>query len=251
MIWTLFLVAATTFARPIIQAPQVTPSYSQAYSIFIRGEFAGTEKVSEIQDRNGNLISRSQHEIQVLDGLELKRLAFETTMTLAKDTSTPIAYQLKYTSGASGDFYDVKIKGTQIHRVLSRGGKVSEMDQQAGPDTVVFDFNVYHQYDYLARRYDLKKGGRQVFRNFVPVVGGEIPLALTYLEDADLDYGRGKMPVRTFRIEIVGVMTGAFSVDRGNRLVRLVVRDKDLEVVRQDIAPEQAPVPTPPRPPVW
>jgi hypothetical protein len=215
----------------------------------LRGEFAGTEKVSEIQDESGHLISTSQHEMQILDGLELKRLAFETTMTLAKDTLTPISYHFQYTSGPSGDYCDVKVKGAQIHRVLSRGGKVSEMDQQAGPDTVVFDFNVYHQYDYLARRYDLKKGGRQVFRNFVPVVGGEIPLALTYLEDADLDYGRGKMPVRTFRIELVGVMTGAFSVDRSNRLVRLLVREKDLEVLRQDIAPDQTPTPTPPKPP--
>jgi hypothetical protein len=44
-------------------------------------------------------------------------------------------------------------------------------------------------------------------------------------------------------------MAGAFSVDRANRLVRLVVRDKDLEVLRQDIAPAQTPTPPPPKPP--
>lgn len=219
-------------------AAQKAPEYTQTYAIYIRGEFAGSEKVTEAADEQGNLVSVSEHEVQMLDGLELKRLAFTTSMMLAKGGVVPVDYRLQYTSGTSGDYYEVKVQGTSIRRILSRGGKVSEVEQQAGPDTVIFDFNVYHHYDYLIRRYDFRKKGRQLFRNFVPVVGGEIPLVLTYLDDGELDYGRGKMPVRNFRIELVGVFTGALSVDRDNRLVRLVVREKDLEVLRQDIAPQ-------------
>ena len=51
---------------------------------------------------------------------------------------------------------------------------------------VILDFNVYHQYDYLIRKYDMKKRGRQVFANFIPVIGNDIPLAITFLDNEKL-----------------------------------------------------------------
>jgi hypothetical protein len=232
------------------QALPPTPSYFQSYVVFIRGEPSGTETVTETPDGKGNIISASEHSLLIADGNEIKRMSFVTSMTLAKNGTSAVAYTLRYTSGGSSDYIDLKVQGGQIHRELSRGGRVSEVSQALGPDTVIFDFNVYHQFDYLARRYDFKKKGRQVFQNFIPIVGAEIPLALTWLEDGELEYAKGKMPVRNYRFDISGVMAGVFSLDKANRLVRLLVREKDLEVLRQDLVPEESPAaPPPPAPP--
>jgi hypothetical protein len=228
------------------QAPEGN-AYSQSYSVFVRGELAGSEQVTETVDDDGNLVSKSHHELLVSDGNQTFKTAFDTVMTFKKDSLAPLAYQLRY-SGGSGDHCEVTCRDGQIHRVLSRGGQVSEVEHPLGPDTVVFDFNVYHLYDYVIRRYDFKRKGRQVFQDFVPIVGGEIPLALTWVDDGELDYGRGKLPVRNFRIELVGVMMGNVSMDPHDRLVRVVIRDKDLEVLRADLVPEAAP-PSPAKPP--
>jgi hypothetical protein len=71
-----------------------------------------------------------------------------------------------------------------------------------------------------------------------------VPLALSRLEDTNLENAKGTLPVRNFKIEFVGIWTGTVSTDKSGRLVRLVLRDQDLEVVRKDLLPE----PEPPKP---
>ena len=73
------------------------------------------------------------------------------------------------------------------------------------PNTVILDFNVYHQYDYLVRRYDAAKGGRQLFSDFVPLIGNDIPLAVTSIGEAELKFEKGSMAVSNYRVEFVGI----------------------------------------------
>ncbi len=215
------------------------PLYTQTYSIFIHGSLAGTEAVTERRDKDGNRVCSSRHDMLVTDGLETKRMAFETTMVFVKDTVIPTKYSYRFVSGDAKDSYDVTVKNGKITRVLSRGGTKSETTADLRPDTVILDFNVYHQYDVLARLYDFKKKGRQTFSDFIPVIGNQVSLAVTWLEDSKLDYGRGSVEVRNFKIEFVGVRTGNFSTDMDGRLVRLLMREQDLEVLRQDLVPEK------------
>jgi hypothetical protein len=234
---TLFM-CGMTLAGLWFQA-EAPPSYRQTYSIFMRGAAAGTETVSELRDKEGNRVVTSQHDMLVTDGLEVKRMAFETAMVFAKDTLVPLRYSYRYLSGNLKDYYELTIKDSKIDRILSRGGNIIESSGTWQSGMLILDFNVYHQYDTLARLYDFKKRGRQVFTNFMPVIGNEVPLAVTWLEDAKLDYGKGTIPVRNFKIEFVGIRTGTFSTDMDGRLVRLIMREQDLEVVRKDLVPEK------------
>jgi hypothetical protein len=220
--------------------PQAEPAplYSQTYAIFIHGSLAGTETVSERMDKDGNRVCSSQHEMLVTDGLEIKRMVFETNTVFVKDTTVPVSYSYKYLSG-SRDYCDVTVKGGKIVRILSRAGNISETSAVMQPGTVIMDVNVFHPYDVVARLYDFKKRGRQVFSNFIPVIGSNVPLAVTWLEDSKLDYGKGTIPVRNFRVESVGVRVGNFSMDMNGRLVRVIMREQDLEVVRKDLVPER------------
>jgi hypothetical protein len=232
LLWVLFACGA---------APQSegAPTYEQTYAIYIRGSFSGTETVKESVDKDGNRVVNSQHELLVMEASEPARLAFETTSVFAKNSVMPLSYSCRYLSGNAKDHYDVTVKSGRITRVLSRAGVVSETSSVAQPGTVILDISVYHQYDELARLYDFKKGGRQTFNNFLPVVGTSMPLAVTWLEDSKLEYEKGFIPVRNFKIEFVGLRAGSYSTDPKGRLVRLIMAEQGIEVVRKDLLPEK------------
>jgi hypothetical protein len=221
------------------QDPPPQAVYSQSYVVFMKGVPSGTETVTESLDREGNTLSRSEHELFLSDGLETKRMAFTTTMLLAKGTLSPLKYVFQYTSGDKKDSYVVTVKDGRITRVLTRAGHSVESTAAAKPGTVILDFSVYHQYDWIVRRYDLKRGGVQSFPNFIPVIGAEMPLKVTLLPDSNFGQGKGDLPLRNFKVEYVGVWSGLLSTDRNNRLVRLTVASQDLDVIRKDLIPDQ------------
>jgi hypothetical protein len=171
------------------------------------------------------------------DGLETKRMAFATRMQLAKNTYAPMSYSYKYIAGDAGDSYEVTVKNGQIKRTLTRSGHANEATVPFRANTVILDFNVYHQYDYLVRQYDGSKGGRQLFNDFVPLIGADISLAVTSLGDSELKLENGSIEVINYRIEFVGIAGGTLSVGKNKRLVRLVMPTQDLEVVRKDLLP--------------
>ena len=211
--------------------------YSQTYVIFLDNARAGKEIVKEAIDDNGDLVAVSENDIYVTDGLETKRMAYTTRMVMHKKSLKPKSYFYQYLTGNTGDSYEVIIEGDKITRTLSRGGETSVVTGSFGPDTIILDFTVYHQYDYLAKKYDDKKKGRQVFSNFIPVIGNDIPVAFTYLEDAELPYIGGNLPVKRYKIEFVGLRQGTVLMDSEGRLVHLLMPDQDLEVVREDLVP--------------
>jgi hypothetical protein len=209
--------------------------YSQSYAIIIKGEIAGTETVVEKYGNDGELISTSEHEIYVSDKLENKRMAFSTRMVLAKTSFIPISYDYRYTAGDSGDSYNVAIKDGHITRTLKRGGRTSEVTTAFLPNMVILDHNVYHQYDYLIRKYDDKKKGQQVFADFIPIIGNDIKLAVTFLGDEKLELNKSTLPIKKYRVEFIDIWSGTLSMDKNGRLVRLVVPAQDLQVVRKDL----------------
>ena len=212
-------------------------AYAQSYTIFIKGSAAGSETVKETVSENGDLVSDSEHEMLVTDGLETKSMSFATRMVFSGKPRSLVSYDYRYTSGGTGDAYSVSIRDAQAQRVLTRGGRTSEISVPFTPDMVILDFNVYHQYDHVIRRYDLKRGGRQIFANFVPLIGNDIQLAITFQGDSDLKANGKSIRVRNFQVEFVGISSGTASMDKDGRLVRLVIPIQEIEVVRQDLLP--------------
>ena len=217
------------------EEPKNSAPYSQSYSIYIRGENAGSEVVTEKIDADGNILSTSEHELIINDGLDKKRTAYATRMLLKKGDYTPISYSYRFVSGNSRDSYEVMVKDGQISRTLIKGGQHNDTKAPFTSDMVILDFNVYHQYDYLLRKYNAKKGGRQTFSNFLPVIGYDIPIALSFLGNSTIETQREPIAVRNFRIEFVGIWSGTLSVDKEGRLVQLTIPAQDLEVLRSDL----------------
>jgi hypothetical protein len=230
---------ALSAAFPANADPAAEKGYRQTYAILVKGMVAGSEVVTETTDEAGELVSSSEHEMLITDGLETKRMAYSTKMILAKGTFDPLYYSYKFLGGETGDSYDVTVKGAQIKRVLTRNGRTSEVTVPAVPDMVILDFSVYHQYDYLVKKYDTKKGGRQLFANFVPLIGDDIPIALTLLGTEESGPRNVALPISSYKMEFVGKMNGTVWVDQKGRLVRLLLPVQDLEVVRKDLLPPE------------
>ncbi len=219
-------------------AQSASSEYSQSYIIYMKGSPAGTERVTEKLSDSGDLVSESDHEIKMTDGLGTKGMAFTTKTVLTKGSWMPTFYSYKYKTGDNPDGYEVTVRNGKIRRVLTRSGATNEVEVAAPLNLVIVDFNVYHHYDYLVRRYDFKQGGRQVFADFVPLIGTDIAVALTFLGDADLAQLNGTVPARNFKIEFVGVWGGSLFADKEGRLLRLLIPAQDLEVMRADFAPQ-------------
>ncbi len=231
-----FLFLAGIFSLVAWAADNEGPAiYSQSYTILFGGSAAGTETVAESIGASGNLLSRSNHDIIVADGREKKRLVFSTEMALSRDTWMPVSYLYKYTSGGDGDSCHVVIKDFEAKRTLNHGGRTSETTASFTQDTVIVDFNVYHQYDYLVRRYDFEKGGTQVFSNFIPVIGNDLTLELTLLGEEKLPLKEGNLSLKKFRVELGSLWSATMTMDGNGRLVRLSVPQQDLEVIRTDL----------------
>lgn len=211
--------------------------YSHTYVIFLNGARAGKAIVVEKIDDNGDRIAVSQNEIYVTDGLETKRMAYTTQMVLQKKSLKPKSYAYRYLTGNTGDSYEVTVDGDEITRTLYRGGESSVVTAPFKPDTVILDYTDYHQYDYLVRKYDSKKKGRQLFSGFIPVIGNDIPVALTFLGDSNLPNFGGNVSLKNYKIEFVGLRQGTVSVDDNGRLVQLVMPEQDMEVIREDVVP--------------
>lgn len=231
----LLMVLALNFVAGWGAAGEEEAGYAQTYIIFLEGAKAGKESVSEKIAGNGDRIAQSESEIFVNDGMETRRMAFETRMVLDGKSWTPRSYLFRYTSGNTGDHYEVDIQGDQITRSLTRGSETSIASGKFGPDSVILDINVYHQYDYLVHKYDFGKGGRQLFADYIPVIGNDIPVALTFLEESGLKSVKGELRTKEFKIEFVGLRNGTVVVDGNGRLVRLIIPDQKLEVVREDL----------------
>ncbi len=215
------------------QVPASAPSYRQTYEVMLRGQPAGTEIVTERTDGNGNLVSSSEHDLLVSDGLETKRVAFTTELVLAKGSRTPIRYELRYTSGESHDSCVVTVAGNRLVRMLTRGSRKSETETPMQPSLVIVESNVYHLYEHLPSKYDGKKGGRQTFQAYLPPVGAAIPAALTLLGEDDIATPAGTVHVRNFKFEFVGLTNALLSVDMSGRLVRFANPEQELEVLRK------------------
>ncbi len=217
--------------------PDIKPSYTQSYILIIKGTPAGSETVKETISPDGDLISTSEHEILLTDGLETNRMVFSTRMVFRDGENFPASYSYKHTTDNSGDSYEVLTRGTEITRTLNRGGNIDVATAQVTPDMILLDFDVYHHYDYLVRRYDNSTGGRQLFADFVPLLASDIPIALTLLGDSSLKFENLALQVKNYRVDFVGIWTGTLSVDENGRLVRLQLPAQDLEVVRRDLLP--------------
>jgi len=212
----------------------VDEPYKQTYVILINGEKAGTEAVTEEKDGSGNVVSMSEHELLLDEGSSKNRMVFSTKMVLSKGAKNIKTYVCRY-KGEPGDSYEVSVQNGRITRVLTRNGQPGVVTAPFTSNMVVVDFNVYHHYEYLLRRYDRKKKGIQTFADFIPIIGNDIPIKVTWVGDENLVFGEKTIEASRFIIEFTDIHTVTLYADKDNRLVVLENTAQGLKVIREDL----------------
>lgn len=241
-VFTAFIFAVsltlTAFAVGAVYASAAEQG-TQSFVILINGKNAGTETVIKGKDESGNVVYNSEHELVVDDGLSINRTVFSTKMVLSKDAKDIKTYDCRYKTSLTGDFgdsYDVSIKNGVITRVLTHNGQSINATAPHTQNTVIVDFDVYHHYEYLIRRYDRKKKGTQIFEDFIPVIGNVIPLKVTWIGDEKVRfYEKTVVEVSKFTIEFAGIHTVTVLVDKSGSLSVLENPAQNLKVIRKDL----------------
>ena len=236
-----FAIGVLFFAFSALTLTAADEPYTQTFVIMIENENSGTETVTEEKDRSGAIIYTSEHELLVNDSQTKNRMAFSTRMVFSRGAKNLQTYTCWYKTGQngnSGDSYDVSVKDGRITRVLTRNGQSVEITASFTQNMVVVDFNVYYQYEYLIRRYDRKKKGTQVFDNFIPVIGNDIPMKVTFIGDETLSFDEMNIETSRFRVESADIHTATLFVDKNNRLVVLENPSQGLRVIRKDLLPQ-------------
>jgi hypothetical protein len=238
MKYSLLLFIIALISVQILPAAEDAAEYTQRYAIFIDGALSGHENVKEKLNDAGQMVSTSDHDLKVIDGLAFKHMAFTTRMVFAKNSLDPVSYSYQYTEGDTGDSYDVIIEDSKIKRRLRKGGRTSEATAPFTPETIILDYNVYHHFDYLIRKYNKKKGGRQTFSDFIPIIGLDIPVYVTFMEDSSLKFDNKNIEAKGYRVELAGIETLTLFTDKEGRLIQLQMPSQKIEVLREDLAPK-------------
>lgn len=203
--------------------------YSQSYVILINQKRVGKEIVSEKTNIKGNLVCLSEQEMDTPASKNKKRRIIKTKMVLPKGKLVPVSYSYESNAGIS---YDVKVRDGQIIRTRQKEGETQETITPLDPDTIMLDLTVFHTIDYWIRKYDVKKGGRQILQTYLLPSASIRQLSIiptkTFIPEHELQ-------LKNFEIEIGDRVTMLLWVDKNNRLYRAFIKGPNIEVIRSDL----------------
>ena len=117
------------------------------------------------------------------------------------------------------------------------GAREATAQTEAG--AVILENNVWHQYQFLIKRYDKQKGGAQAFKAFVPSIMQTVPVNLE-LRNSLLSIpssGAGATAtqlVEYYRLNVAGGLAMDILTGAGGKLIYVRVPKQRAEVVREE-----------------
>ncbi len=75
-----------------------------------------------------------------------------------------LSYSYGYTSGTSGDGYDVSVKNGKIERILRRSGRTNTVSAPYPANGVLVDYNVYYSMTISSADMTKRRGGSRLLR---------------------------------------------------------------------------------------
>ncbi|MGI8655297.1 MAG: alpha/beta hydrolase family protein [Pyrinomonadaceae bacterium] len=121
--------------------------------------------------------------------------------------------------------------------VKMRGAHEATAQTDAG--AVILENNVWHQYQFLIKRYDKQKGGAQAFKAFVPSIMQTLPVSLelrtSLLSISSSGTGAATTQlVDYYRLHVAGGLAMDILTDAGGKLIYVRVPKQRAEVVREE-----------------
>jgi hypothetical protein len=222
---TLFTFHASSLASPLPANNLALPALNAdkgTFRILVSGQQVGKEDFS-IEPNGGDWSAHGVTELQSPKG----NTRITGTLAVHPD-GTPMRYEWA-TQGTKKASATIAFAGVVANVELHLEGArpFTQRFTFNGPLVVVLDDNLYHQYTFLARLYDMSKKGEQSFSVLVPQ---EMTPGTVTVDSL------GQQVVNGVKVEELRVKTEDNEIDLyvdGPKLMRLVAPAANAEVIRQ------------------
>lgn len=224
------ILAAVSPFPAYAQSPPPSPFNDQGtFVISHAGRTIGTEKFSILSSSNqieaqGEIILRYEEGGRTVDIHTFPKLVLSFQLE-------PVSY-LWDEKSPDTNHLEVNFRSSPARSVLKKSdGKEDVREFQFGPNLVVLDDNIFHQYELLVWRYLRTPGGNQAFNGYIPQEA--LPGGLAVVDAGTTETGvQGKKNLRHLIVTTDTLQVDLWVDDLG-RLDRLVSPSAELEVMRK------------------
>ncbi|MBI1747205.1 MAG: hypothetical protein HYR55_11530 [Acidobacteria bacterium] len=210
------------------------------FYLFLKGQHFGQESYVIKDEPSGKRTTLSETEMVMLDGDVQNRLAFSSRLVMDRQTYAPTYYEYQF-KGGRNDGYEVTIDGKQITRKLVTGGTVTNKTTTAEQEILILDYNVYHHYQLLLDRYNPKIKGKQVFSDYLPVVGDEFEVGVTLNGEVPLVINQKTIPTVNYTIDFPMSYGADLWATKDGRVVKIRLKQNAIEAIRAEYVTEIKP----------
>lgn len=220
------LIAPLTFG-PLggISVGQSPPATAGSFRILSDGKPAGWEKFEMI--RAGEVLKmKSSGELRTQGSV----LTLNTVTEIRN--GAPASYSVDAAENGRLRRYAITFRGGAALVAIEAGGRRSERAVRLSKDVVVLDPNVWHQYSQLIAKYNRQRGGKQLFRVFMPRAGlREVSALVELTGKTDFGSGRDKRKADRFVVELARSAEVRITADEEGAVLSLELRDLGIKVL--------------------
>ena len=144
----------------------------------------------------------------------------------------PARYSLEITTGSRIEKYLLTFTPSGVNISIEVNGRKTERTRPAGKDIVLLDKDVWHHYQILLARYDLKSLGKQSFRVFIPQAAfREYNAEVEYKGITQAKVGEEKKPAYRYNIILADGFEVNAVADQTGRPFSIEVPAEKMKVV--------------------
>lgn len=197
--------------------------------IYIEGRQSGYENFQFRMDDGGLELSTESNMVISESGAP-SRLSFESKLLLDPETLAAKSYLYRF-KGEGRDSYQVDFEAGRATRRLLRGGRLDIKTSQLEHQPLLLDYNIYSHFMLLLHRYDLKKGGEQGFYSYLPLLGEEMPVSVSFVGEVPISSGGAAIKARAFKVDFAGIYSADILASPDNGILKITIPRGAIEVV--------------------
>ncbi|MBI4483683.1 MAG: hypothetical protein HY652_12440, partial [Acidobacteria bacterium] len=203
--------------------------------IYVKGKQAGTEQYT-IQRKPDQWVARAQSELTIPQGNTTVHFTFEPLLVLNARDLSPLRYDLTYTVNSATNKLSARFQKQEVSDDAFLAGRRLHRRSELHEDVVVLENSIYHQYELVVRKYNRRRGGEQIFYNYVPIIAREIKLSVQHRGKVRVEGSGGSLDGEHFVLDVGGILAVTVVVDSKGNLLRISIPEQQVEVVRSDLA---------------
>ena len=229
------LVAVSSFLVPPRLAAQEPPppTFSRDEGVFVvyrKGQVVASEEFRIVA--RGRTIE-AQGETEITNPADPSEKLPKTTAKLALDSSWNLSSYSWRQTGQAQSRVDLTFNVNLIEVRVNWAGTKSQLRKFVLPANIaILDNNFMHHFALLLYRYDIARGGSQMFQIFVPQEVRPGLLSVEFLGAETIELGGQSVSLARYKVQTEALAMDLWA-DETRRLWRISLPAQGIEVIRQ------------------